>query len=69
MAKGTVTTVAGVTFEGYGSSHDAYPHAYLTAAAAIGTQLKEVDAFCARLDKCLTELYKKMGARVAHGSA
>jgi hypothetical protein len=68
VAKGNVTTVAGITFDGYGSSHDAYPHAYLTAAAAIGTELKEVDAFCARLDKCLTEVYKKMAARVANGS-
>jgi O-phospho-L-seryl-tRNASec:L-selenocysteinyl-tRNA synthase len=42
VPRGTVTTVAGIAFEGYGSSHHAYPHPYLTAAAAIGTELTEV---------------------------
>eukprot|EP00951_Prasinocladus_malaysianus_P009351 scaffold68122_cov41-Prasinocladus_malaysianus.AAC.1 len=58
IARGKKQTVAGTTFEGFGSSHDAYPCAYLTAAAAIGTTREEIDEFCKRLEKCV-EKYRK----------
>lgn len=44
---------------GFGSSHDAYPHAYMTAACAIGVNASEVNEFVARLDKTLKEFRKK----------
>ena len=59
IAPGKTQTVAGTAFEGYGSSHDAYPCAYLTAAAAIGTSKAEVDEFCNRLAKCVKEFQQK----------
>jgi hypothetical protein len=40
---------------------DAYPHAYLTAAAAIGTTPEEVEELERRLDKCFAEFRKKQG--------
>jgi hypothetical protein len=40
---------------------DAYPHAYLTAAAAIGTTLEEVRELEQRLDKCFAEFKRKRG--------
>jgi len=44
----------GVTLRGFGSSFDAYPHAYLTAACALGTTKCDVDRFAGILDKSLT---------------
>jgi O-phospho-L-seryl-tRNASec:L-selenocysteinyl-tRNA synthase len=40
---------------------DTYPHAYLTAAAAIGTTPGEVEELEQRLDKCFAEFRKKQG--------
>eukprot|EP00041_Stephanoeca_diplocostata_P012147 m.202481 g.202481 ORF g.202481 m.202481 type:complete len:497 (+) comp18833_c0_seq1:206-1696(+) len=54
-----IKTVAGTTFHGYGAHIDNYPTPYLTAAAAIGMELEEVDVFVDRLDKALTEFKKK----------
>lgn len=50
-------------FAGFGSSHDAYPHAYMTAACAIGVNPSEVDEFFVRLDKTLKEFKKKQQKR------
>lgn len=52
-------TMGGQTFAGFGSSHDAYPHAYMTAACAMGVHPSEVDEFFARLDKTFKEFKKK----------
>ena len=52
-------TMGGVEFIGFGSSHDAYPHAYMTAACAMGVNAAEVDEFFVRLDKTLKEFKKK----------
>jgi O-phospho-L-seryl-tRNASec:L-selenocysteinyl-tRNA synthase len=49
VARGKRETVAGVDFEGYGSSCSAYPHHYLTAAAAIGSSTEDVDIFVEKL--------------------
>jgi len=52
-------SVAGTVFQGFGAHCDDYPVPYLTAAAALGTTELDVQAFAARLDKCLTEFKKK----------
>lgn len=54
-----VKTIDGVTFHSYGSSKAGYPHAYLTAAAAIGMTRGDVDLYVSRLDKTLKELVRK----------
>jgi len=60
VARGdTKTMQQGHVFPGYGSSYDAYPHAYLTAACAIGVHPAELDEFLVRLDKTLREFSKQ----------
>eukprot|EP00934_Nitzschia_sp_Nitz4_P003851 Nitzschia sp. Nitz4//scaffold75_size92586//9470//11073//NITZ4_004839-RA/size92586-augustus-gene-0.75-mRNA-1//1//CDS//3329557657//3841//frame0 len=54
--------MGGHKFAGFGSSTDDYPHAYMTAACAIGVNPKEVTEFFLRLDKTLTEFSKKHNA-------
>lgn len=49
VARGAEAAVAGVPFSGYGSSCQAYPHDYLTAAAAVGGCAQEVDVFVHKL--------------------
>jgi O-phospho-L-seryl-tRNASec:L-selenocysteinyl-tRNA synthase len=44
---------------GFGSSYHAYPHHYMTAAAAIGLTKPEAIEFFKRLDKTLAEWYKQ----------
>jgi O-phospho-L-seryl-tRNASec:L-selenocysteinyl-tRNA synthase len=61
VARGKRQSVGGLSFDGYGSSHDAYPTAYLTAAAAIGAGAAEMDEFCVRLKKCVQEYRNKCG--------
>lgn len=68
IAPGKKQSVGGVSFEGYGSSHDAYPCAYLTAAAAIGTTRGEVDEFCVRLVKCVKEFQQKTTQNAINGT-
>ncbi len=51
--------MGGQVFSGFGSSHDAFPHAYMTAACAIGVHSSEVDEFLVRLDKTFQEFKKK----------
>ena len=46
-------------FIGFGSSSDDYPHAYLTAACAIGVTEPEIEEFLKRLDKTLKEFKKQ----------
>lgn len=55
IARGTAQKVAGIEFSGYGSSCDAYGSHYVTAAAAIGGSVAEVDAFCAKLQRCMAQ--------------
>lgn len=54
-----VKTMNGHNFQGYGSSVDDFPHAYLTAACAIGVSTSELDEFLTRLDKTFVEYRKK----------
>ena len=52
---GKTSVVEGISFQDYGAHHNAYPHTYLTVAAAIGTEPKDIDEFISRLRKCLKE--------------
>ena len=52
VCRGKRQTVAGVAFDGYGSSCGDYGHDYLTAAAALGQTREDVDRFVAKLRKC-----------------
>ena len=56
---GKTAEVDGRTFINFGSHTDAYPHAYLNVAAAVGMQLEEVDLFIRRLRECWEELVAK----------
>jgi O-phospho-L-seryl-tRNASec:L-selenocysteinyl-tRNA synthase len=46
-------------FVGFGSSTNNYPHAYMTAACAIGVSTHEIEEFYVRLDKTLKEFKTK----------
>jgi len=59
VRKGEVKTLGGIPFLGFGSSFDAYPHTYLTAACAMGTTRQEVDRFAELLDKTLAAFKQK----------
>ena len=49
----------GQEFLGFGSSTDYFPHAYMTAACAIGVSQRETDEFFRRLDKCMKDYKAK----------
>jgi O-phospho-L-seryl-tRNASec:L-selenocysteinyl-tRNA synthase len=51
--------VSGQEFVGFGSSTECYPHAYMTAACAIGLSKSETEEFFARLDKTMKEFKRK----------
>ncbi|XP_043218845.1 O-phosphoseryl-tRNA(Sec) selenium transferase-like [Amphibalanus amphitrite] len=53
IAPGDTKVIAGHQFEGWGAHHSHYPHAYLTAAAAIGITETDVERFIGQLDKVL----------------
>jgi O-phospho-L-seryl-tRNASec:L-selenocysteinyl-tRNA synthase len=52
VARNESKTISGHTFQGFGSSHDTYPHAYMTAACAIGMTKGEMNEFFVRLERC-----------------
>ncbi len=60
---GKESIVGGVSFLNFGQSHDDYPHAYLTVAAALGMDEAEVDEFFDRLRACAREFFKKKSKR------
>jgi len=43
--------ISGHTFHGFGSSHEQYPHAYMTAACAVGMGQGEMNEFFIRLER------------------
>ncbi|KAL7464084.1 hypothetical protein ACHAXS_004420 [Conticribra weissflogii] len=51
VPRGEVKIISGHIFEGFGSSHDDFPHAYMTAACAVGLGEAEMNEFFARLEK------------------
>ena len=52
VPRGESKTISCHTFIGFGSSHDSYPHAYMTAACAVGMGESEMNEFFGRLEKC-----------------
>jgi O-phospho-L-seryl-tRNASec:L-selenocysteinyl-tRNA synthase len=58
VPRGESKVMSGEEFKCFGSSFEDYPHAYMTAACAIGVSHFEVDEFFTRLDKALQQ-YKK----------
>lgn len=58
IPRGEIKKMGGIEFRGFGSSVENYPHAYMTAACAIGVSVGEVNEFFARLDKTLKEVKK-----------
>ena len=54
--------VEGIDFSGYGAHHDAYPHNYVTVAAAIGTKKEDVDEFALRFKSCWKQ-YQRLASR------
>jgi len=65
VPQGVASSVCGMAFAGFGSSHPAYPHAYLTAAAAIGGTRAEVDRFVDTLDKTMAAFKQKRAKEAA----
>ena len=61
VAPGVEKEICGFTFTGYGSHTNAYPKPYITAAAAIGMTIQEVDICIQRLDRALQEVRKRYG--------
>jgi len=59
VGRGKVQAVEGITFQGYGAHCEAYPHDYITVAAAVGTTEGDIDRFLGRLRKCFVEFRKK----------
>ncbi|XP_074642114.1 O-phosphoseryl-tRNA(Sec) selenium transferase-like [Tubulanus polymorphus] len=55
VAHGEVKEISGFKFDGFGAHSSRYPCVYLTAAAAIGMTINEVDDFIKRLDKVLSK--------------
>jgi O-phospho-L-seryl-tRNASec:L-selenocysteinyl-tRNA synthase len=66
---GESKTIGNVTLESFGSSCDDYDDAYLTAAVAVGMDVKEGEEFIRRLDKTLKELRKKESKDAAKKAA
>jgi len=52
VARNETKAISGHIFRGFGSSHDTYPHAYMTAACAIGMTEGEMNEFFVRLERC-----------------
>jgi O-phospho-L-seryl-tRNASec:L-selenocysteinyl-tRNA synthase len=65
LTNGKQQTIAGITFQDYGTHTTGPPHPYMNAAAAIGGSKQEVDVFLGRLVKTYRELQGKWQARAA----
>ncbi len=59
VSVGSSKNISGQNFAGFGSSTEAFPHSYLTAACAIGLTEDEMDEFFNRLDKCFKDFWAK----------
>ncbi|XP_041471539.1 O-phosphoseryl-tRNA(Sec) selenium transferase-like isoform X2 [Lytechinus variegatus] len=55
VPQGVSKEINGHLFQGFGSHSNAYPSAYMTAAAAIGMTREDVNLFIKRLDKTLSK--------------
>lgn len=52
---GKSSSIAGATFQNWGSHIQEYPHNYFTAACAIGMSVADIELFISRLDKVLSK--------------
>ncbi|KAL9190320.1 hypothetical protein ACHAXT_007531 [Thalassiosira profunda] len=52
--------ISGHTFVGFGSSHEKYPHHYMTAACAVGMGEDEMEEFFVRLEKSWKDYRAKL---------
>lgn len=59
VPRGIDQTIGDNIFKGFGSSTNTFPHAYMTAACAIGVSVAEVTEFFVRLEKTLAEFISK----------
>jgi len=57
--KNETKSIEGFVFRGYGSQCNEYPHAYLTAAAAIGMTADDVAVYIDRLGRCINEFKRQ----------
>ncbi|KAL3775449.1 hypothetical protein HJC23_006535 [Cyclotella cryptica] len=53
-------TISGHSFQGFGSSNDNYPNAYMTAACAVGMCEEEMNEFFVRLEKAWMDYRSKV---------
>ncbi|KAL3823915.1 hypothetical protein ACHAXA_007886 [Cyclostephanos tholiformis] len=51
--------ISGHTFHGFGSSHEQFPHAYMTSACAVGMSEGEMNEFFVRLERSWKEYCAK----------
>jgi len=65
VPRGETKKMGDHNFMGFGSSTNSYPHAYMTAACAIGLDSEEMNAFFQRLDKSLKEYKTKQKKKYA----
>ncbi len=68
LAPGKHATVGGVAFADYGCHCGDSPHAYVTAAAALGAGPADAEDFCGRFVKAYREFEKKAAAAGAKGT-
>jgi O-phospho-L-seryl-tRNASec:L-selenocysteinyl-tRNA synthase len=59
ISKKETKTIEGFVFRGYGSQCNDYPHDYLTAAAAIGMTIEDVNVYIDRLGRCISEFKRQ----------
>jgi O-phospho-L-seryl-tRNASec:L-selenocysteinyl-tRNA synthase len=59
VAPGALEKIGGTLFRGYGAHADAYPHAYITFACAIGMTRSEVDVLVERLEATVADFRKQ----------
>jgi O-phospho-L-seryl-tRNASec:L-selenocysteinyl-tRNA synthase len=64
VPRGSTKAISGHTFEGFGSSNDDYPYAYMTAACAVGMGEEEMNEFFVRLEKSWIDYRKKLEQEV-----
>lgn len=58
----TVARFGALELRGFGSGFSQFPHAYMTAAAALGVTREEIDVFIHRLDHVFRKFYKTTSA-------
>lgn len=62
LVPGATKNIAGLVFDNFGTSHDDYPHQYMTVAAAIGTSMQEIDSFFERFRSCVAKFKANQAA-------